>query len=49
MAKATTKKQTVTSTEQTPEEKKKALATAISQLEKSYGKGTIIKMGENPR
>jgi len=49
MAKATTKKQTVTSTEQTPEEKKKALATAISQLEKSYGKGTIIKMGENPK
>ena len=26
-----------------------ALATAISQLEKSYGKGTIIKMGENPK
>ncbi len=50
MAKATTKKQQVLNpAEQTPEEKKKALATAISQLEKSYGKGTIIKMGENPK
>ena len=32
----------------TPEEKKKALDTAISQMEKRFGKGTIIKMGENP-
>jgi len=32
-----------------PEEKKKALDTAVSQIEKSYGKGAIIKMGENPR
>ena len=32
-----------------PEEKKKALETAISQLEKNFGKGTIMKMGENPR
>ncbi len=31
------------------EEKKKALATAISQIEKEYGKGTIMKMGENPQ
>ena len=31
-----------------PEEKKKALDTAISQMEKRFGKGTIIKMGENP-
>lgn len=31
------------------EEKKKALDTAISQIEKSFGKGTIIKMGENPK
>ncbi len=30
------------------ENKKKALATAISQIEKAYGKGTIIKMGESP-
>ncbi|MBE6713686.1 MAG: recombinase RecA [Ruminococcaceae bacterium] len=32
----------------TPEEKKKALETAISQMEKRFGKGTVIKMGENP-
>ncbi len=29
--------------------KKKALDTAITQIEKAYGKGTIIKMGENPK
>jgi len=33
----------------TPEEKKKALDTAITQIERAYGKGSIIKMGENPR
>ena len=50
MAKATNKKQTVDlSVDRTPEEKKKALDTAISQIEKSFGKGTIIKMGDNPR
>ena len=27
--------------------KKKALESAISQLERSYGKGTVIKMGES--
>ncbi len=31
-----------------PEEKKKALDTAIAQMEKRFGKGTVIKMGENP-
>lgn len=31
------------------EAKKKALDTAISQLEKDYGKGTIMKLGENTR
>ncbi|MDY2845517.1 MAG: recombinase RecA, partial [Eubacteriales bacterium] len=31
------------------EEKQKALETAISQIEKNFGKGTIIKMGENPK
>ena len=35
--------------DRSPEEKKKALETAISQLEKSFGKGTIIKMGESPK
>ncbi|MCX5750131.1 MAG: DNA recombination/repair protein RecA, partial [Candidatus Saganbacteria bacterium] len=28
------------------EDKKKALTLAISQIEKSYGKGAIMKMGE---
>ena len=48
-AKAQAKKQAVEIGDRTPEEKKKALDTAISQIEKSFGKGTIIKMGENPR
>ncbi len=30
-------------------DKKQALDTALAQIEKSYGKGTIIKMGENPQ
>lgn len=49
MAKSNTKKQVVDNTDKTPEEKKKALETAISQIEKNFGKGTIIKMGENPK
>ena len=49
MAKTSSKKQTVNAADQTPEEKKKALSTAISQLEKNYGKGIVIRMGENPR
>ncbi len=32
-----------------PEEKKKALDTAISQIEKAYGKGTVMKMGANSK
>ncbi len=48
-AKGNAKKQAVEQTDRTPEEKKKALDTAISQIEKSFGKGTIIKMGENPK
>lgn len=44
-------KKKATSAEQVTgaEEKKKALDTAISQIEKTFGKGTIIKMGENPK
>ncbi len=50
MAPKTTSKKTASDfTDRTPEEKKKALDTAISQLEKSFGKGTVIKMGENPK
>lgn len=48
-AKATTKKTTADLTDRTPEERKKALDTAIMQIEKNFGKGTIIKMGENPK
>ena len=33
----------------TPEEKKKALSTAISKIEKTYGKGSVIKLGESPK
>ena len=33
----------------TPEEKLKAVEPAISLLDKNFGKGTIIKMGENPK
>ena len=40
---------TAISMDATPEEKKKALSTAISQIERAYGKGAIIKMGDNPR
>ncbi|MBQ8523770.1 MAG: recombinase RecA [Clostridia bacterium] len=47
--KATSKKTTAASPADSPEAKKKALDTAISQIEKSFGKGTIIKMGENPQ
>lgn len=47
--KSTTKKTTAAVPADSPEAKKKALDTAISQIEKSFGKGTIIKMGENPQ
>jgi recombination protein RecA len=47
-AKATTKKKTA-SEEISAEDKKKALQTAISQIEKDFGKGSIIKMGESSR
>ncbi|MCQ2455967.1 MAG: recombinase RecA [Clostridia bacterium] len=45
--KQTTKKQTPVA--DGAEGKKKALETVISQLDKTYGKGTVIKMGENPQ
>jgi recombination protein RecA len=31
------------------DEKKKALATALAQIEKDFGKGTIMKLGDNAR
>ena len=49
MAKSNTKKTVVDTSDKTPEEKQKALETAISPIEKNFGKGTIIKMGENPK
>ena len=47
--KPTTKKTNTATPADSPEAKKKALDTAISQIEKSFGKGTIIKLGENPQ
>lgn len=51
MAKTSSKKAAVAANigEKTAEEKQKALATAISQIEKDFGKGTIMKMGEASR
>ncbi len=51
MAKAASKKAPVSVNmgERTAEEKQKALATAIGQIEKDFGKGTIMKMGETSR
>ena len=43
------KKTAAPAAESTADNKKKALETAISQIEKSFGQGTIIKMGENPK
>jgi len=45
--KQTNKKETVT--QAAPEDKKKALETAIAKIEKTYGKGSVIKLGESPR
>ena len=47
--KPTSKKTKASTAPETPDAKKKALETAISQIEKNFGKGTIIKMGENPK
>jgi len=45
-----TKKKSVENfTERSAEDKKKALDTAIAQIEKDFGKGAIMKMGENAR
>ena len=42
---ATTKK-TAKPAEEQVQDKQKALSTALSQIEKNYGKGTIMKLGE---
>ncbi len=46
---ATKKKAAASAAPVAADDKKKALETAISQIEKNFGKGTIIKMGENPK
>ena len=49
MKAASKKKTTENIADRTPEERKKALDTAIAQIEKDFGKGSIIRMGENSR
>ncbi|MBQ9429557.1 MAG: recombinase RecA [Clostridia bacterium] len=44
--KPSTKKTTKTEETGAPADKQKALATALSQIEKGYGKGAIMKLGE---
>ena len=41
------KKQTPTPTKKTGDAKKTALETALSQIEKQFGKGAIMKLGQN--
>ncbi len=48
MAKNAPKKQTVVALT-TEEEKKKALDTALAQITKTFGQGTIMKLGDNAR
>ncbi len=47
MAKDTKKKVKVLQIPTTQEEKKKALAGALAQIEKNFGKGAVIKLGAN--
>ena len=47
MAKETKSKKTVAETPQDNEGKRKALDTTIARIEKDYGKGSIMKFGEN--
>ncbi len=49
MATKPTKKKVSAATKLEGEEKKKALATALSQIEKDFGKGTIMTLGGNAR
>lgn len=46
MATAKTKGKPQVEVQVTPQEKKKALETAISQIEKQYGKGAVMKLGQ---
>ncbi len=49
MATKPKKKTVVSSAPMDADEKKKALATALAQIEKDFGKGTIMKLGDNAR
>lgn len=49
MATKAKKKTVFSSAPMDAEEKKKALATALAQIEKDFGKGTIMKLGDNAR
>ncbi len=49
MATKAKKKTVVSSAPMDADEKKKALATALAQIEKDFGKGTIMKLGDNAR
>ncbi len=44
--KKTTEKKTMPTAQQTKEEKHKALETAIAQLEKAYGAGAVMRLGQ---
>ncbi len=48
MAKSKTKKAETAQAPGTPEQKQKALDAALSQIEKDFGKGSVMKLGENP-
>ena len=37
----------ITKTVNMSEDKEKALATAVEQIERQYGKGTVMRLGEN--
>ena len=45
--KKTVEKKNVPAATQTKEEKKKALETAIAQIEKAYGVGAVMRLGQN--
>lgn len=49
MKQTSKKKDAALQADATPEEKKKALDAAISKIEKSFGHGAIMKMGEKAR
>lgn len=49
MAKADLKKKAVLVIPSTEDEKKKALESAIAHIEKTYGAGAIMKLGQNKK